>query len=174
MALVGALSMYGLYFAGFHDTPEKMATANWIGSCVGIVASVICLALAMRDRRNESVPDKDWGYGSALGTGVLTGLVAAILGAILAYIYFGIVNTQFSEVVYQAQVAKMEAKGLSSSQIDAASGMMHKMMSPVAMTIFNFIGGIVWATILSLIVAIFFRKRALPADAVEMAPPPMA
>ncbi len=170
MALIGALSTFGLYFAGFHDAPEKLQVAQWIGSGVGIVAAVVCTALAMRERRAEYPMENEWGYGSALGVGILTGVVAAVFGAILAYIYFGIVNPQFSDVVYQAQVAKMEQKGMSSAQIDAASGMMRKMMGPVAMTVFQLIGSIVWSVILSLIVAIFFRRRTTITPA-EVEPP---
>jgi hypothetical protein len=167
MALVGALLTYGLFFAGYHDAPEKLQVAQWIGSGGGILASIVFTALAMRERRAEYPANREWGYGSAFVTGLLAGLVGAVLGAILAYIYFAFVNPGFNEIVYQAQVAKMEAKGMSSAQIEQASGMMRKMMSPVVMVIFQVIAGAVWSTILSLIVAIFFRNRPAAAYAAE-------
>jgi hypothetical protein len=175
MAIIGALVTYGLFFAGYHDTPEKLQASSWISTVVGVLAAVTCLALAMRERRAQHPVDQSWGYGSAFGTGVLTGLWAALFGAVLAYVYFAIINPQFGETVYQAQVAKMEAKGASSSQIDAASGFMRKFVSPVAMTLVQGIGGFIWSVILSLLVAIFFRKRDVVVETTETAaPPPLA
>ena len=56
LALIGAIVLFGLFFAGLHDSPDKLATAQWIDGATGIVATVACLALAMRDRRAQSSP----------------------------------------------------------------------------------------------------------------------
>src|SRR5581483_1916810 len=80
-ALGGALTSLAMYFTGMHDTVEKLATAQWIQICVGLVIVVTCLALAMREKRSLARAE-EWGFGSAFLTGFLTGLAAAVIGAI--------------------------------------------------------------------------------------------
>lgn len=175
MAIIGALITFGLFFAGFHDTASKFQVGQWIGSGFGLLTGIVCLALAMRERRAEYPVNRTWGYGPAVGTGVMTGLWAVLFGAVLAYVYFAIVNPNFGEFTYQMQVAKLQAKGMTPSQIEAASGVMRKFLSPVVMTIFQAIGGFVWSVILALIVAIFFRKPVAVAEPSELeTPPPVA
>ncbi|PTX97939.1 DUF4199 domain-containing protein [Opitutus sp. ER46] len=174
IALVGALLTFGLYFAGYHDTPEKMKAMQWLPGVVGLIASIICLALAMRERRVDFPADRTWGYGSALGTGVMTGLWAALFSAIVAFVYFVIVNPNFSETLHELQIASLVDKGMSQSQIDAAAPMMRKMSAPIPMTIMQTVFGFIWSVILALIIAIFFRKPLRTAEVAVDAPPPLA
>ena len=155
-----------LYVAGFHDSPEKMSAAQWAGGLGGIGIGIACLALAMREKRALSNPENDWGYGSALGAGILTALVGGVLGAVSGWLYFAVINPGFSDVVLQAQLAGLEAKGMSAAQIAGAEPMMKKFSSPAMMTVFQGFFGFLWSVLLSLVVAIFFRRRDTPAAAV--------
>lgn len=175
MAIAGALLTFIMFFAGFHESAEKMQSgfAQTIGVVGPLAIAITCLALAMREKRANTPADTNWSYGSALGVGVLTGLCGAVVGAVFAYIYFAIINPNISEVIYQMQVGKMTAKGMSGDQIEKAEPMMRKMMSPAIMTVFQSVMGFVWSVILSLIIAIFFKNRnsaGLTADS----PPPIA
>ena len=170
MAIAGAVLTLLLFFAGFHDSVEKMKAAQWIGSIGGLAIGVGCLTLAMREKRAQFPADKEWGYGSALGAGVLTGLFASLFGLVTAYAYFAIFNPGFSEVVFQAQVAAMEAKGMSSAQIEKIEPMLRQWMSPIAMVIMQGVMGVVWSTLIALIVAIFLRKRTPVPDVAEIPP----
>ena len=106
----------------------------------------------------------------------MTGLCAAVVCAILAYVYYGIINPQFSDTVYQAQLLKLQQRGLNETQIEAASGMMRRFVGPVALTVFRALGTFVWSAIIALFVAIFFRKRTTPEVVTEVPPaiPPAA
>jgi hypothetical protein len=161
MALVSAVLTFVLFFAGFHSSAEKMqsAFAQTIGFVGPFIIGVTCLVLAMRERRANAPADAPWGYASALGTGVMTGLFASLIGIVFAYVYFAYINPQMSEVIYQVQAAKMEAKGMSADQIERAEPMMRKMMSPLMMTVFQTVVGFIWSVLLSLILAIFVRSR---------------
>lgn len=163
MALAGAALLLLMYFLGFHDTPEKMQSVQWVGMVGGVVLGVVFLSLAMRDKRADFPAAEDWGYGNALGAGVLTSLFASLFGIVTAYLYFGVLNPDFSEVTYQMQVKAMEAKGMSADAIAKAEPMMRKFMSPGVLVAFQAFFGFVWSVVLSLIIAIFFRKREQPA-----------
>jgi hypothetical protein len=172
MAIGGALLTLILFFAGFHDSAEKMGSgiAQSLGMVGGLLIAVVCLVLAMRDKRANTSPDLPWGYGSALGTGVLTGLFSALFGAIFTYIYFAFLNPGVTNIMYEVELAKMEARGTPPEQIDAAEGMMRFMFSPGMATLVQTIVGIVVIVILSLIIAIFYKNR--PA-ALQTEPPPL-
>jgi membrane associated rhomboid family serine protease len=172
MAIAGAVLTLLMYFAGFHDNAEKMAAARWVGMIGGIGIGVACLALAMREKRAGYSADQEWGYGPAFGGGVLTSLFASLFGLITAYLYFAILNPDFSEVILQTQISAMEARGMTQAQIDRAEPMLRKWMSPLAMTIMQGISGFVMSVVLALIVAIFFRKPLAGTE--EAGEPPVA
>ncbi len=170
MAIGGAVLTLLLYLAGFHDSVEKLSAAQWTGALGGLAIGLACLALAMREKRAQHPPEADWGYSSALGGGVLTALWGSVFGLGFAYAYFGLINPGFSDLIYQSQVAALEAKGLSAAQIEKIEPMMRKWMSPVAMTLMQGFMGFVWSLLLSLILAAFFRKR--PELSESLARPP--
>lgn len=172
MAIAGAVLTLLMYFAGFHDNAEKMAAARWVGMIGGIGIGAACLALAMREKRADYPVDQEWGYGAAFGGGVLTGLFASLFGLLTAYLYFAVLNPDFSDVILQTQLAAMEARGMTPAQIDRAEPMLRKWMSPPVMTIMQGVSGFVMSVVLALIVAIFFRKR--PAESSAGSEPPVA
>jgi hypothetical protein len=174
MAIAGALLTFALFFGGFHENVEKMQSsfAQAIAVLGPLVIAIVCLALAMRDKRSTTPPDAPWGYGSAFGVGVLTALFGALFSAVFAYIYFAFLNPGMADVLYDMQVAKMEEQGSSTQQIESAEKMMRVMLSPAAMSIFQTISGFLMTTVIALVVAIFFKKRAaLPYG--SPVPPPL-
>jgi hypothetical protein len=159
MAIATAALTLLLYFAGFHDNAEKFGTGQLLGTVGGLAIAVVCLALAMREKRASFPAAATWGYGSALGVGMLTGLVASLLGVITAYLYFVIINPGFGDFVVQYEVAKLEAKNIPEAAITQAEGMFKFMTRPAMMLTMQAVGGFVWALVLALLVAIFFRRR---------------
>jgi ABC-type Fe3+ transport system permease subunit len=157
-ALGGAIVNLLLYFAGLHDSMEKLTMAQIIGGVLGLAIIITCLSLAMRDKRASAPADAEWGYGAAFGVGLSTAVFMILFGAVSTYVYMAIVNPGFSDIIYAAQVAKMEEKGMSSAQIASAEPMMRKVMSPIGSTIFQAVGGAIFCTVIAAIVAIFFRK----------------
>ena len=132
MAVATALLTLILFFGGFHDSAEQIQSGvgKTIGFVVPLAISITCLALAMREKRANTPIDHLWGYGSAVWTGILTALFATLFSAIFAYLYFGVINPGMTDLLFQAEVAKMEDKGVSPEQIDQAERFMRKMMSP--------------------------------------------
>lgn len=163
MTLASALLGLGLFFGGFHADPAKLKLGQNIGLILGLVIGITCLLLGMREKRALTPADKSWGYGSALGTGVMIALFGTVLGAVYNYAYFAYINPGFQEIVLEAQIMAMEEKGLSAAQIDSAIPMMQKFMSPVAMTAFGGIMGFLWLLVLSLILAAFVKNRPVVA-----------
>jgi hypothetical protein len=53
ITLASALTTFGLFFAGYHETAQKLEATQWVGSVVPFVAGVVFTALAMRERPAE-------------------------------------------------------------------------------------------------------------------------
>ncbi len=79
MALGSALVVFALYFLGYHSEPSKLGTAQVIQSVCGLAIGVTCTVLGVKARRAELPPTEDFGYGRALGAGVMITLFAGPL-----------------------------------------------------------------------------------------------
>lgn len=157
-----------LFFLGFHNEPEKFTTGQIVGTVGAVLITVIGLTMALKARREEFTSEEGFGYGRALGTGVLTSLWSSLLGAILTVIYAVAINPDMQDVIIENQIAKMEEKGMSSSQIEQVEGAMSFMTSPAMIGVSNFIMGVFFGIIISLIIAAFVKRPA-----VDAMPPPI-
>ena len=160
MAVAGAILVLTLFFLGFHSEAAKLDAAQTIGLCGGIAIGAVCIVLGTKARLAEVPPTEEFGYGRALGTGVMIVLFASLFGLVTNFLYFQFINPHFTDVIVQAQLAKMEAKGLQGAQLDQAEKMMRTMMNPGLQAVFGFCGGMITGTILSLITAAFLKRPA--------------
>ena len=112
-----------------------------------------------------TVRDKTLGgtisYGQAFATGFWTGFIAAIISVIFTYLYVTIINPDFvSEIIAQAEEKMLEANpNMSDEDLDRALHMTEKFTSPVMITVWAFVANVIFATILSLIIAIFAKRE---------------
>jgi len=161
MAIGGALLVLGLYFFGFHSEVAKLGAAKWIGTCGGIAVCVACLYLGLRARRDEVPPTEAFGYGRALGNGVMIVLFGSLFGTITNFVYFQFINPGFADIIIRAQTLAMEAQGRSGTQIEQAEKIMQFMLRPGMQTVSGFVGGMIMGTILALIVGAFVKRPAI-------------
>jgi hypothetical protein len=165
-ALAGAFVTLILYFLGFHSDASKLQAAGWIGSLLGIAIMVACLILGMKARREELPKEADFGYGTAAGAGTLISLVASLLSSAFIYVYYGFINPAFVDLMVQAQMAKMEARGMSGDQLEKAETMTKWMMSAGPASVLAFFYIFILGVILALIVAAFLKRPAPSTPAV--------
>ena len=157
----GAVLTLILYLAGCYDSVEAMNSSSWIGIVGGLAIGGTGLALAMRAKRTTRmmIAEQKWGYGQAVGTGVLAALFAALFGMVFMFLFTTIINSGFSDLLYQVQVEKMQGKGVPPDRIEAAEKVMRKFLSPVALSLFQAVNGFVVSVLLTLVIAIFVRQR---------------
>jgi Protein of unknown function (DUF4199) len=162
LALAGALLTLALYFLGFHSDPAKLTAAKWIGGLGGLAIGITFTVLGVRARRAEVPESEEFGYGRALGAGVLLSLVSSFLSAVFAYAYNAFINPGFTEIMLQDAMDKAQAKGVSGAQLDQVEKFTRLMMGPGAQGVTTLIFGFIFGFIISLVVAAFL-KRAAPA-----------
>lgn len=160
MAIAGALLTLVLYFLGFHSDPAKVQMGQWISLPAFVAITVICLVLGTKARRAEIPPTEEFGYGRALGSGVLIVLFAALFGIVTNALYFSLINPGFADVMVQAQTDKLVAKGVGSTQIEQMEKGMRFMMKPPILAVFGFLQGMFWGTLIALITSAFLKRPA--------------
>lgn len=167
MAGGGFLLVLVLYALGFHSDPTKLGTAQVIQTCVGLAISITCIVLGTKARRATVPVEQDFGYGSALGAGVMITLFAALVGIVTSAIYMQLINPGMNDIIIQAQIAKWEAANMPAARMEQAETMMRKMMSPPIQICFQFLGGMFFGTLVSLVTAAFLKRA--PADELQRA-----
>lgn len=161
-AIAGLVLTVVLYLLGYHSDPAKMTVANYIGGIGGLAIAVACLVFGIRARRDEVPATENFGYGRALGAGVMVALVASVIGIFTTYLYAKVINPEFVDVLVQTQVEKLESKGLSAAQVEGAEKMIRTMSGPGVQAIFACLGGMLFGTIISAIAAAFLKRPAAP------------
>ncbi len=160
IAIGNAVITLVLFLAGFHSEPERLQTAQIVSGVAGLAIGISLLVIGVRAKRAQVPVTEEFSYGKALGTAVMISLFATLFSATFQFIYASFINSNFAEVAYQAQVASMQAKGVSSAAIEKSEGLMRMMLKPAVQAGFAFVGGMFANVIISLIAAAILRRRA--------------
>lgn len=101
-------------------------------------------------------------YGQSVGAGVVISLYYSVIMAIFTYVLYTVIDPGL--VAKQLAIAEqaMVEKGAPQAAIDAGMAVSAKIMKPAIMAPVSIIGGMMWGTILSLIVSIFIKKEGNP------------
>lgn len=158
MAGCGFVLTLVLFILGFHSDPAKLQTANWIQGCVGLGISITGIVLGTKARRAQVQTTEEFGYGNALGAGVMISLFSALTALVTTFLYFGVINPHFTEVIIQAQADQLEAKGLSADKIEQIQKVSAPFMKLPIQMVFAFFGSMLFGTIISLISAAFLKR----------------
>ncbi len=174
MALGGFLLNLVLYLVGFHSDPAKIQMAQWIAMGGGTVIAFVCLVLGTKARRESVPPSEEFGYGRALGAGVMISLFASLFGIFTTYLYMTVINPGFTDILLQAQANNLEAKGISQDKIDQIQKMSAMWMKPAVQACFAFIFGMIFGTIFALITSAFLKRPATEVPPLPEEPPAVA
>ena len=170
MAFGGALVVFALFFLGMHESAEKLDTAQGIQMGLGLAIGVTCIVLGTKARRAEVPGTETFGYGSALGAGVMITLFAALLGLFTNYLYGAVINPHFTDVMLHAQADIHAATGVPADKIEQIQDVAAALVRPPGMAAMGFVSGMLSGTLISLITAAFLKRPA--GENLAEAPPP--
>ena len=160
ITLANAVLTLCLYFFGYHTDPEKIESAQWIITVFSLVISITGIVLGTKARRAETPANENFTYGRALGAGVMIVLFAALFGIVTNYLYFAVINPGLTDLIVQTQMAKLEARGMPSAQIETAEKMIRAFSRPPIQAAIGFLGAMVFGTVISLITSAFLQRQA--------------
>ncbi|MEO5571303.1 MAG: DUF4199 domain-containing protein [Bacteroidia bacterium] len=135
---------------------DKSQTGENLGY-INIVILIAAMVMAVKERRENELGGFIE-FGQAFSTGMMVVLIASAITAVYTFLYISVINPGFRDYVLQKQITKMETSGQSQEQIDMALPYVEKFMTPVMMTLFTFLGGLVVGVIIALIIAAIMKK----------------
>lgn len=136
-----------LYMTGLFKTPS-LSWITFLLLLFGIIMSLREFKLSNQGYMS---------FSEGLGLGTLLSAVAGLFGSIFSYIYINFIDTTIMQQMSDMQREQMEAKGLSSEQIDQAMEIGAKFASPGIMFLFGIIGYVLFGFLISLIVAAILK-----------------
>jgi hypothetical protein len=154
LALVGIVYSLVMYFLDL--------TLNKVQGYVFIVVLLVILYFLLKSYR-DNYRHGLITYGESVGAGVIISLYYVLVMAVFTYILYTVIDPGLiTKQLAQAEDG-MRAKGnLTEAQIDAGMKFTEKIMKPGMMVIISIFFGMIWATIVSLIVSIFIKKEGNP------------
>ena len=144
--------------AGLHTNQA----AGMVTIVIYIGANVACVVMALKATAAVK------GYGGQLGSGVLLGVVAAVLIVVLSYLLLTVVFPDATDEMLAMQAAQVESSGAPQEQIDMQLKVMETMSTPAIQAAMGGFFTVLTSVIASAIAAIWLRKKptASPAPAV--------
>ncbi|HNC22785.1 MAG TPA: DUF4199 domain-containing protein [Opitutaceae bacterium] len=160
-ALASMVLTLAIYFLGYHSDPAKFSTGQIIGSVGGLAIGITFIVLGTKARRAEWPVAEDFTYGNAFVAGFMTMFCAGVIGIVTNYLYFQVINPGIADVIVQAQLDKLEAKGLSGAQLEGAEKSIRFFMKPGITAAVGFISALFWGAIISLVTSAFLKRPAV-------------
>jgi hypothetical protein len=150
--MLGAVSIvifFALTFAGVDQT-------SGIGRWASVPIYIALIYMAQKYFKDEG--DGFMSYGQGVSISFWAGLISTVIYTPIFYIYIKFIDGGFVEAIKNKQIEEMQNKGMSDEQIDQAMSFAGAFMSPEAMLVMGFFGGIIFILICGLIVTIFTQK----------------
>jgi len=136
-------------------------TFNRIQGYVFFVILIFLLFYFIRSYRNNYLGGYIT-YGQAVGAGVIICLISSIIGAIFTYILYVFIDPELSAKQLAFTEELYAKRGMPQEAMDTALNMAKKFQKPLITAISGILGGVLFGTIITLIVAIFVRKEGNP------------
>jgi hypothetical protein len=102
-------------------------------------------------------------YGESVGAGVIICLYYSIIMAIFTYILYSVIDPGLlAKQLAQSEEVMRARANITEAQIEAGMKFTEKIMKPGIMAISSIFFGMIFSTIISLIVSIFIKKEGNP------------
>lgn len=132
---------------------------NWTGyvSYVFILGGVILASVTYRDKYLNGFIT----YGQSFSTGFLTGLFAAIIGAVFTFFFIQYLGEEFIELMLEkAEESILESNPeIGDQELDLALNWTKKMMSPTWISMIALLSSTFFSLVFALIASIFIKKE---------------
>jgi hypothetical protein len=154
LALVGITYSLIMYFMDL--------TLNKAQGYILIVIQIGLLFYLLRSYRDNMMHGQIT-YGQSVGAGVIISLYYAVAISVFTYILYTVIDPGLVAKQMAAAEEAMRAKGgLTDAQIDAGMQFTAKIMKPGVLAITGIFGGLLWGTIITLLISIFIKKEGNP------------
>jgi hypothetical protein len=139
------------------DMDVTKTSTSFLTLGLGVAVGVAILVLAMREYKSQN--DGFMTLGKAMGLGLLTYIISALIGAVWNLIYGTVINPNYSdELLDKTMMAAESQPGMTDDALNMMEGMYSAMFSPVGLFITGIVSALISGAILSLIVGAIMKK----------------
>jgi hypothetical protein len=121
-----------------------------------IVGIVLAIRAAKRSETGEFT------FGDGFKEGAAVSLVAALLTALLSYLYMTAINPDYLDAVREATTAQLQAQGMSGRELAQAQQMTEAVATPGAVAGISAVSTFILGLIISAVAAAIMRRKADP------------
>ncbi|MCB0658171.1 MAG: DUF4199 domain-containing protein [Saprospiraceae bacterium] len=147
-----------MYLLGMSD-PTKTGQ-RWISLVITVLITAGGMVLANRYHRDEELGGV-MNFGRGFGVSMLVGVAASLVSAIYSYLFLKFIDPTVMDKAMEMQRQQMEGRGMTDEQIEQASKMMDMFSTPGFASLSAFISSIIFALIISLVVAAIMQRRTV-------------
>ncbi len=149
LGLVLTIFSFILTFAG-------MVGNNYIGM-LNYVFIAVFVILAQNSFKTNG--DGFMSFSQGIGIGTIVTLVGSLLSTIIGYFYTKFVDDSMVQLARDKAIQDLEARGLSSAEIDQAMQFSDKLLIPEVMYPIAIVVTVIVGVIISLIITLFTQKK---------------
>lgn len=129
---------------------------------VPLLFPVIGIVLAIRAAKHDQTGA--FSFGDGFKQGLAVAAVAAVLGAVFAYLYGAVINPEFGERLVEATRADLERRNFGAREIESALAPARAMSSPPAQALASAFGSVLIGLVISAVAAAIMRRKEAPVD----------
>ncbi|HNR19197.1 MAG TPA: DUF4199 domain-containing protein [Bacteroidia bacterium] len=155
--LIGAGAIIIWSLIGYIMGNDKIDTMKYPGYIVMLGIMIYTLRGAIIERKNTG--GGFISFGKAYGVAMLTSLITWVIYSVFSFFYFKFINPELIDVIKDIQIAEYEKQGMSEEQIEQITAMSSSWMNAEMMAIWSFLGMMIGAALLSLIIAAVLKKE---------------
>ncbi len=98
--------------------------------------------------------------GEAIKLGLATAVVGGVIAAVYNYIHYSFIYPEFVDIIRENAMMEMQdrAVGARSAEIEQEMKMTEMFTSPLAMSLFQIVGSLIFGLIISLILGLIMKK----------------
>ena len=129
---------------------------SWLGGLLTTAVLIVFVILAHREfkRTHNGVMT----YPEGLWSGTLLAVIAAVVAAVLIYVYAQYIDSGFTTTIMRAQQAALAQRGITGAQAQQAMGIIGAVTTPVGLAVSSLITEVILGFIVSLIASIFTQS----------------
>lgn len=158
IAAAGAALTAVISAAGLQPTEGAGQLVGLLGLLFPVVGIVLAIRAAKRAETGEFT------FGDGFKQGLVVSAVAALLSAVLTYLYVTVIDPDYLETVRAATEAQLRAQGYSAREIARTQAATGGMTTPGAASLIGGITQFVLGLVISALAALFMRRKADPAQ----------
>jgi hypothetical protein len=129
---------------------------SWAGGLLNAVLLIVLIILAHREFKNTH--NGVMTYPEGLWSGTLLSMIAAVVAAVLVYVYLQYINSGALTTAIRAQQAMLEQRGVTGAQAQQAMGIIGAVMTPLGLALSSLIPQVIIGFIVALIASIFTQN----------------